>query len=195
MTEEYPNWFETPNAINAFVMNMDRFYGKNNLRFLQIGAYLGHATEWIVKSVFTGKDCRIIDVDTWGGSEETWHGVINFNDVEVQYDERVSTLPAVTKWKMTSDEALDRCNELGLLFDFIYIDGAHTAAQVRKDWRGSWPLLRSGGILAFDDYLWTDPNVDDPENTPKPAIDEFLNIHRGEYDVLLSAWQVWVVKK
>ena len=38
--------------------------------------------------------------------------------------------------------------------DFIYVDGSHQAHDVLCDAILSFKLLRVGGIVCFDDYLW-----------------------------------------
>ena len=70
-------------------------------------------------------------------------------------------------------------------FDFIYIDGDHTSAQVMEDAILAWRALKPGGIMAFDDYGWHVAGKSLIE-TPAPAIDFFL-ILRGE-----SAEKIWV---
>ena len=57
----------------------------------------------------------------------------------------------------------------------------------------SWPLLKEGGIMLFDDYLWQqDPR---PEHCPRLGIDSFLRCQRGWFDVLLAQYQVAVRKR
>jgi hypothetical protein len=57
----------------------------------------------------------------------------------------------------------------------------------------SWPLLKNGGIMLFDDYLWQqDPR---PEHCPRLGIDSFLRCQRGWFDVLLAQYQVAVRKR
>ena len=59
-------------------------------------------------------------------------------------------------------------------FDLIYIDGSHTAADVLTDAVLAFQLLRVGGVMIFDDYLWSmepalsvDPlNCRSPRSTP-----------------------------
>jgi predicted O-methyltransferase YrrM len=38
-------------------------------------------------------------------------------------------------------------------FDFIFIDGDHHEHQAEHDWWGYWPMLRTGGIMAFHDIF------------------------------------------
>lgn len=61
----------------------------------------------------------------------------------------------------------------------------------------SFRLLRSGGLLIFDDYLWIgDPGAPvDPYAIPKLAIDAFINLYRPRLRLLpASNLQVYVLK-
>jgi predicted O-methyltransferase YrrM len=185
---EFPNWFDVQRY--NFEFQLQHLKGKPNLRFLQIGAYTGDASVWLCQNVLTDFTSILIDVDTWSGSNESEHSNINFDEVYEHYESRVKVYKKVIRLKMTSDQYLAGDNEVQ--FDFIYIDGDHTAAQVARDAEGAWGLLKSGGILAFDDYLWG-PDLK-PEDTPKPAIDKFLKEHEGEYVQLVDSYQVWIRK-
>ncbi|MBX9679090.1 MAG: class I SAM-dependent methyltransferase [Gemmataceae bacterium] len=70
-------------------------------------------------------------------------------------------------------------------FDFIHVDGSHAAPDVLSDAVLSWPLLKAGGLLAFDDYEWS--MFADPRKCPKLAIDAFLTIQHGAYDVAVHS--------
>jgi predicted O-methyltransferase YrrM len=59
-------------------------------------------------------------------------------------------------------------------FDLIYIDASHYAVDVLTDAVLSFRLLRGGGMMIFDDYLWSgDENI---VYYPKIAIDAFTNV-------------------
>ena len=66
---EYPNWFEQTAQYN-FEAFLTPLAGKDDLRFLQLGAYTGDASVWMAQNILTGSDCILIDVDTWEGSQE-----------------------------------------------------------------------------------------------------------------------------
>jgi len=53
-------------------------------------------------------------------------------------------------------------------------------------------LLKPGGVLTFDDYLWQDEA--DPLLRPRPAIDAFLKVYGGRYRLLHLGYQVTVEK-
>ena len=50
----------------------------------------------------------------------------------------------------------------------------------------AFPLLRVGGIMAFDDYLWTveAKGEENPLFMPKPAIDAFANLFLRKMSVM-----------
>jgi hypothetical protein len=58
----------------------------------------------------------------------------------------------------------------------IYIDGSHQAPDVLSDATLSFPLLKVGGTMIFDDYTWRSV-PGDPLYGPKLAVDAFLNIY------------------
>lgn len=188
-TPKFPNWFEGQRY--NFEANLKHLAGKPDLRFLQIGAYTGDASVWLCENILTDPTSILIDVDTWAGSDESEHSHIDFEKVLAYYEARITKYQKVIRLKMTSDKYFT--GEIADRFDFIYIDGDHTAVQVERDAENAWKLLKPSGILAFDDYLWGRDLP--PETTPKPAIDRFLELHAGEYNHLVDSYQVWLRKK
>ncbi|MGE0492270.1 MAG: class I SAM-dependent methyltransferase [Vulcanimicrobiota bacterium] len=76
-------------------------------------------------------------------------------------------------------------------YDLIYIDGSHKAVHVLFDALMGLELLRPGGVMVFDDYLWC---LQLPsEDRPQLAIDFFLKQH-PELQVLYHGYQVMVRK-
>lgn len=77
-------------------------------------------------------------------------------------------------------------------FDLIYIDGSHASCDVLRDGVNCFDLLKSGGLLCFDDYLWTMRASDG--TTPKAAIDAFLSCYDTYIDIVDLGYQVWIRK-
>ncbi len=73
-------------------------------------------------------------------------------------------------------------------FAFVYIDGCHEGANVLDDAVLSFWLLRPGGLLCFDDYLWQN---DRRGHLPREAIDAFLGLYDLQIEVLERGYQVW----
>lgn len=187
----YPNWFRLY-AEGYFRDLLQEFKDKPNLAFLQIGAFTGDASVWLANNILTDKSSVLIDVDTWQGSDEEVHHKMDFSDVERVYDHRTMTFENVIKVKMTSIEFLTTAEDKDY-YDFIYIDGDHTADAVFKDASLSWRALKPGGIMAFDDYQW-EPQL--PMHLrPQPAIDLFLTLMKDHIDLIRTGPQIWIRKR
>jgi predicted O-methyltransferase YrrM len=174
----FPNWFKSVEKYFRHVPNVP-------LRALQIGTYTGDATEWLMDN------CEIEyldDVDTWEGSEEVAHDQIDFTSVEDYYDSRFKD-PRITKHKMTSDQFFNLPHRT---YNFIYIDGDHTALQTALDGLNAFKLLEKGGVMAFDDYLWNYNG--DPFLEPKRGVDGFLEVCKDQYTIIESGYQLWIEK-
>ena len=102
------------------------------------------------------------------------------------------------KYKCTSTQYLGSklasCVDNKNLFDFIYIDGSHIAKDVLTDACMAWPLLKSKGLMVFDDYLWS-PSARDILHRPKAAIDAFTNLFAEEVEIVHVGYQLVVRKK
>jgi hypothetical protein len=189
---EYTDWFSTSVAVSNFTFNLGEFQDKP-VDFLQIGAYTGDASRWLVDNVLFHPDSRLTDVDTWGGSNESAHWVLDWNDVEKVYTSRLAAeieSGKVRKIKSTSAEYFANYDDM---YDFIYVDGDHTGIGVLADGMDAYDCLKVGGILAFDDYQWN-PDQLPVHLTPAPAIEAILKLYVGKLEVIFANYQVWFRK-
>ena len=187
---EYPSWFEATEAKSNFEKYLARYKGLPELKFLQLGAYAGDASVWLLDNILTDSSSVLYDVDTWEGSDEEVHKTINFKDIYEYYEERVKPYSNIEYFRMTSYEYLRFDN---YLYDFIYVDADHTAISVLLDGLLSWDLLQPGGIMAFDDYEWRSGKGD--EFDPAPGVNSVLARHQGKFDLIHKGWQIWIAKK
>jgi len=167
-------------------------------RILEIGSFEGASACYLIEKIGEKHSFELHCVDTWeGGVEHKAGGEAeqSMSDVEHRFIRNVeislgqATHPVDLKThKTTSDIALSQLISSGKTsyFDFIYVDGSHQAPDVLIDAVLSFKLLRVGGILAFDDYLWNEalPYGVDPIRSPKIAIDAFCNIFCRKVKVL-----------
>ena len=189
---DYPNWFDgyARQAFERWLLNLA---GKPDLKFLQIGVFTGDATVWLAENILTSPTSTLIDVDTWKGSpDESVHQAFNWDDVRKTYANKKSKYENVYVAEGSSATFFARVNQS--TYDFIYIDGDHTAQAVYADAVNSWKVLKPNGILAFDDYTWGD-GLPDQRFAPKPGINKFLDEMMGEYELLEQGAQVWIRKK
>jgi len=187
----FPNWFANSqsNFSIATISNLDI---TGPLQCLQIGVFTGDASEWIARHLLLHPNSSLDDVDTWEGSDEEAHHAMDFTSVEDYYQDRMRKYiidGSVVPHKTTSRKFFTSCTKE---YDFIYIDGNHTALAVLNDAIDADRHLKVGGILAFDDYQWSAGK--DRLDDPKPAIDCFLDIYGPYYNVIIKNWQVWLIK-
>jgi hypothetical protein len=187
-----PNWFQN-DGLKNFETHLKEL-GTRPCRLLQIGAYTGDASVWLYNNVlYNYTDSVLVDVDTWEGSDEPVHHDMNWGTVEQIYDSKTAAARdnrQIVKYKGTSDSFFRNNVEW---YDFIYIDGDHTAYGVIKDAVSSFEILKPGGIMAFDDYQWSAGLGLTKE--PRIAIDAFYQIYFDKIEVLVNDYQFWIKKK
>jgi predicted O-methyltransferase YrrM len=153
-------------------------------RALEIGSFEGQSAVWLLEH------CPGVDltcVDTWEGSLGE-HDDIDMAAVERRFD--ANTAGRATKVKGRSFDMLRAYP--AACFDFIYIDGSHRACDVLADGALAWPLLKTGGLMIFDDYFWG-PELPASQR-PKTAIEAFMNCFEGQFTPLIIGAQVALTK-
>jgi predicted O-methyltransferase YrrM len=189
---QYPNWFRDGGAEANFKKILVGSIGKP-ISCLQIGSYTGDASLWISEQILkANEDARLIDVDTWEGSDEPAHEKMDWESVESVYDQKLDSYLVsgqISKKKMTSDEFFASNSEK---FDFIYVDGDHKASSVLKDGLNAVHCIEDGGIIAFDDYVWRSGKG--VAHDPYPAIDAIINCYSDTFTVIEMGLQVWLKK-
>lgn len=172
------------------------FRGHSNLSFLEIGSFEGRSAVWLLENVLTHDTARMICIDPFHGSIENQNKPgLDITKIEGNFDHNVKETGVaykVTKIKKYSHDAFADVSKLQ--FDFIYIDGSHTAPDVLSDAVMYFHLLKVGGIMIFDDYEWNEPGMTGL-NTPKPAVDAFISIYNEAIDVLHLGLQAVIKRK
>ena len=170
----------------------------NPTKILEIGSYEGASTCYLIDSLANQKRIEIHCVDSWEGGIENKAGGFAESDmsaVEKRFihntglsKSRAANRVDLICHKGYSDKELANLLAEGKqgYFDFIYIDGSHQAPDVLCDAVLSFRLLKTNGVIAFDDYLWAEalPYGVDPIRCPKPAIDAFTNIYCRKIRIL-----------
>ena len=189
----YPNWFESTSARENFERNLLPLADRD-IKCLQIGAYTGDATKWMVENILKQPHSFLVDVDTWEGSDEAVHHNMDWKDVYKTYTDKNATAifeQKVVVMQMTSDRYFAGIGE-EQIFDFIYVDGDHTAFAVLRDGSNAYDKLKVGGILAFDDYTWSASKGDFYD--PGYAIDALCHLLNGKVEKIEDNYQLWLRK-
>jgi predicted O-methyltransferase YrrM len=176
-----------------------------NPKVMEIGSFEGRSMVWIIENML-GSSGELVCIDTWGGSEE--HSAETVQGIEDRFDHNRALAMdkkgwdtedqygpnSVAKVKGVSVDALssfliDKDKD----YDFIYIDGSHIAKDVLTDACMAWPLLKQGGLMVFDDYLWGESR--DILHRPRLAVDVFVNIFAEQLDIVHMGYQFVVKRK
>eukprot|EP01031_Cornospumella_fuschlensis_P033262 gene33262-40240_t len=174
------------------------FAGKADLVFLEIGSFEGRSTRWFLEHVVTHKNARLVCIDTWLGSEEMRDGLHKdhlyqrFIHNVFPYLEKVELIRGDSNKMIYSSLVRDK------RYDVIYIDADHYAKAALAQAIVTWPLLKPGGLMVWDDYEWAmsrcGPQHDDLF-CPKQGVDAFLKMFGDELTVVFKGYQVGVQKK
>lgn len=179
--ESHPDWFNGI-ASNTFKAVLKEFAGLPNQHYLQIGAWTGDASVWLMDNVLTHETSTLTDVDVWDLQIPPNYislGGYDLTEIEKEYDRKTQIYgDKLIKAKSTSHSWLSQTHNKQ--YDFIYIDGDHAAKAVLVDGLLAWDLLKVGGIMAFDDYLWEHPS----DINPGIGIDLFLKLYGDKLEII-----------
>jgi predicted O-methyltransferase YrrM len=169
---------------------------------LEIGVFEGRSTCWLLENHCTSEQSQITVIDTFSGGVE--HDHLNLKNLRSLFEKNIRSVGSAAQITILQGYS---CNELSKLiskgadeaaFDFISIDASHQAPDVLIDCVLALQLLRKGGVMALDDYLWSSEPIgaEDPINSPKIAIDAFTNIFRRKVRVIpnLPLYQLYLQK-
>jgi predicted O-methyltransferase YrrM len=195
-------WFEPHRA------EWDTVMARHKPRtLLEIGSYEGASACYLIDTLARDAAIELHCVDTWEGSpEHKMDGSPPMSLVEQRFQR--NTALSIQSAAHPVNLVVHK-GESGVIlpeliaatmqerFDLIYIDGSHRAPDVLFDAVVAFKLLKPGGLMIFDDYLWRDFSIEsfDPLRNPKIAIDAFTNIYGQEIRIAVKVGQVFVTKK
>ncbi len=161
-----------------------------NIKALEIGCWEGLSSHFLLSNL---SKATLTCVDTWKGSDEHANKQFELNKIEARFDNNIKQFSSrIIKHKGTSFSFFEK-NPTRCLYDFIYIDGSHHCDDVVIDAVKCFEILKVGGFMIFDDYLWKEYS-NDIEN-PASAINLFLRLKKGSYKVVRIFYQVIIQKK
>ena len=169
---------------------------KRPSRIVEIGAYEGRSSSYLIERCAQDGPVDLCCIDTWQGGVDNDPTIMG--EVERRFDHNIAVAVSrashpvnVRKLKQMSNLGLATllAEEQGPTMDLIYIDGSHQAPDVLSDAVIGFSLLKVGGLMIFDDYLWHMGPVlqRDPLNMPKPGIDAFMNLFMRKMGVIGGA--------
>jgi predicted O-methyltransferase YrrM len=160
---------------------LSRYANMPDIRALEIGVFEGRSTCWFLEEILTHPTASIVCIDPY---------------YQPAFLENINPYTSkITIRKAPAQKVLRKSSFREQSFDFIYIDGDHKAKAVLEDAVVCFRLLKPEGVLILDDYRWQPPGYEEPHMNPKIAIDAFLEIYKGYYELIHSGWQIILKKK
>lgn len=148
------NFYEDITAFYGFYDLMGEII-PNNGKWLEVGAWLGNSIVYAANITQNlNKQIQFTVVDKWERYPELAHfWTKNGWDDDGAYNqflENIKNFNNITHVRKTSWEAAKQFPDN--YFDFIFIDGAHDYDTVAKDIRAYYPKVKTGGMIAGDDF-------------------------------------------
>jgi len=155
--------------------------GQPGLRLCEVGSHEGRSACWWLDNIVTHDSARLTCIDPWH-HEDAWRRFIG-NMAQHPGLSRLDIRRGFSRAELAAFP-VDH-------FDLIYVDGSHRAWDVLADATMAFDRLKNGGVLIFDDYLWS---TEACPATPAIGIDAFLAAFASRVDLLHSGWQVTLRK-
>jgi len=175
-----------------------------NCKILEIGTFTGtsiiHILKELPNSIATTIDrwenyieyCNNNSIDILENIEQyDVENIYKKNIKNMGYQNRIETL------KGNSRNILLQLIKNNRTFDFIYVDGSHTAFDCYLDCELSWNLLSKSGFMGIDDYMYKMNEENTIENLldkPFVGVNQFLKNHENEFILLFKNYRVFIQK-
>jgi len=174
------DWF-TYN-IPIWEKELTSFKGQRNIHYLEIGVFEGRSFIWMLENILTHPTSTATGIDPlYVEYEQTLYDNLKISGLDSKA-KIIKGFSQLELKKLPFDS-----------FNIIYIDGDHSASAVLNDAILSWPLLKKGGVLIFDDYLWETQRP--PEERAQIAIDAFIAAYKDYIDVIYLEYQCIIRKE
>lgn len=165
------------------------------VRALELGTFEGRSAVWLLENILTHENSEIVCVDSWKqniGFTDDPNRRVDWEQVRLNFARNIE--PFISRADIVDSSTTDYLQaHPHEQFDLIYVDASHTAADALTDSVLSHLILKPGGIIIFDDYLWG--GLNHAPNVPKGAIDAFMECFAEEYEMVSVGYQVILKKK
>jgi hypothetical protein len=159
-------------------------------QIVEIGVYEGASSCFWSDFYLNHPESRLISIDPFTGSSEHHETPENYPelaDIEIIARGNIAKSDNAAKveiikgcsWDVFPD--LNRRNNGEAWIDVLYIDGAHDSTSVARDTALFVPMVKSGGLVIFDDY--GHPDV-------KRGVDMTLNAFASMELAIFTGWQL-----
>ena len=187
-----PHWSEN---LSMSLKKLYPEYPTTPMKIAEIGCFEGFGTLKLVERCCKHEESRVVCIDPWDDVYVKEGELFkNYNDDwwVNQYNRFLANTTSIQSKLIlkrgTSTNVLPTLEPKS--FDLIYVDGDHSSNQVYLDAQLSLPLMKQGGIILFDDYIWG--HGGDPG--PSAGIQKFLEEHKTDVEVVYIEYNQCAIK-
>jgi predicted O-methyltransferase YrrM len=171
-----------------------------HLRILEVGVFEGRSTCWLLQNHCKTPESSIVAIDSFQGGIE--HQGMELGTLRKRFEANIATVESPAQVEIREGFSLPQLAKLIAegyqRFDFISIDASLQAPDVLGDAVLGFELLKPGGVMAFDDYIWSPmrPGTENPLLLPKAAIDAFTTLFSQKIRIIpnLPLYQLYIQK-
>lgn len=180
------------------------YKNKPDIHMLEIGSWVGNSACWLLQHILTHPSSSLTCIDLFerdlAFEEQAAREGLgaarldpSFN-IEERFDANIQAIGAKNRLVKIKGDSEEKVRTLPLQrYDCIYVDGSHIARDVCLDAVHSWPCLKEGGLLIFDDYQLR--MYAKRVHNPCAGIELFFALMKGQYDLIDAGWQIVIRKR
>jgi len=172
---------------------------------LEVGCYEGATSMWLCDNVL--KSGSTFDmIDSFEGSIEIGRRAAkdkllgksrDDSHMEKNLRYNISHHPDINFriYKGYSQKILPKLYDLNNKYDLIFIDASHQSDDTFVDGYYCHKMLNKDGLIIFDDWAWTFPEIKFKYEIPKFGIDFFFEMYGNQYYEFDNKYQKFGQKK
>ncbi len=172
----------TTDRLPLWLPYIKHLIGRANVNILEIGAYEGRSTVWMLEKILTHPTSLIVCLDPFCPNPTfmiSGDYLPRFAENTEPYRGKVRIVQSLSQDLLPGTLLDFVCNR----YDLIYVDGSHEMDDAFRDARLAMLVSKPGTIIVFDDYEWKDVRF---------AVDQWLNEMGERIEVLMCGYQVMV---
>ncbi len=162
----------TTDRVDKWLPYVQHLVGRANVNALEIGAFEGRSTVWMLENILTDPTSRIVCLDPFlGGSVPDLPNeyLTAFVENTKPYQRQIRIIQARSE-EVTTD-ILAHFSPGG--YDLIYIDASHLPEATVREAFLAWNVASDGALIIFDDYA----------GSLREAVDEWRKAFVGRIEV------------
>ncbi len=183
-------WFQSSEIKRLLEPKENEVYGKLNI--LEIGCFEGMSTCWFAENMLKHPDSVLYCVDPF-----TVDPLLTITDdiyqrflknIHICGNNQKIQFSRTTSDDFFSNKNLEEKNITRDFFDLIYVDGAHTEENIRRDMLNAISYVKVGGYVFMDDYMGGIPSAG--LYPYKKVMDDVLEEQKMRVEVLHRGYQL-----